>query len=485
MTSSSSHSPSAGGHFLDGTLRLLAAEALFPLSGLVTSAVLSRRLGVDGYGRFALAAMVISTVEWFLAALLSRATIKAVSESGDRPGADSAALRLHAVLGVAAGLVLMALAPALARLFGEAPLASELRLFAVDVPLFGLAQAHAGVLVGRGRFRDRARARALRWIARVILIVVFVEAGFSVTGAILGSLGASLAELLAGRAAVQPSFSGPGTAPSLGRLWSYALPLFLSGLGSRILGLDLVVLKALGASSTDAGWYGAALSLSVVPGLLALSVSPLLLSSLVRLRTAGRGDEARRLARAALRAAFLIVPFAAASLGARRDVVALIFGRAFLDSAPLLPFLVGAGLALFVISVSIAILTAEGRVRSTAALTLPMPFLAVAGYALVVPRAGAFGAACVTAAVTGLGCVVTLAVTRRLAGVGPGGATLARVALVSAAAWALSAALPGAGLFVLPRLAVCFIASVAALLVLGEWPREERLGLATALRGLA
>lgn len=477
--------PSAGGHFLDGALRLLVADALFPLSGLVTSAVLSRRLGVAGYGRFALAATVIATVEWLLTAFLSRATIKAVGESEAWEPAGNAALRLHTTLSVAAGLGLVALAPVLAGLFGERALTPELRLFALDVPLFGLAQAHANLLIARGRFRDRARARALRWCTRLVLIVVFVEAGFSVTGAILGSLGATLVELLAGRAAIQPSFSGAASALPTARLWSYSVPLFLSGLGSRILGLDLVVLKALGASATDAGLYGAALSLSILPGLLALTISPLLLSSLVRLQRAARHEEGRRLARAAQRGALLVVPFAAASLGARHEVVALIFGSAFLGSATLLVPLIAAGLALLVISVSIAILTAEGRIRSTAALTLPMPFLAVAGYAIVVPRAGAFGAACVSAAVTGLGCAVTLAVTRRLAGVGPGVATALRVAAVSAAAWALSAALPGAGLYVLPRLALAFLACVAALLVLGEWPREQRVELLAALRSVA
>ena len=206
-------------------MRLFLAEALLPLSGLVTSAVLTRRLGASGYGRFALASMLVLTIQWTLSALLGRATIKIVGESEHWLPAASAALRLHALAGLATGLALAALAQPLARIFGEAPLAWELRLFAIDMPLAGLAQAHANVLLGRGRFRERARARALRFIVRTVLIVAFVEAGLSVTGAILGSLGASAAELFAGRLYVKPSLGG-GETPPLARLWSYAVPLF-------------------------------------------------------------------------------------------------------------------------------------------------------------------------------------------------------------------------------------------------------------------
>lgn len=464
---------------------MLVAEALFPVSGLVTSAVLSRRLGVSGYGQFALAAMVISTIQWVLSAFLSRATIKVVGETEAWEPAGTAVLRLHAALSVAAGVLLAALAPFLAHLLGEPALGSELRLFALDVPLFGLAQAHASLLVARGRYRERARARALRWTARLVLIVLFVEAGMSVTGAILGSLGATVVELLAGRYHVKPSFSGATAQLHMGRLWSYAVPLFLSGLGSRILGLDLIVLKALGASAADAGLYGAGLSLSVLPGILSLTIGPLLLSSLVRLRTTGRHDEGRRLARAALRGSLLVIPFAAASLGARREVVTLIFGASFVGTAPLLVPLISTGLALFVVSVSVAILTAEGRVRSTAALTLPMPILAVLGCLVAVPRLGPMGAACVSAGVTAAGCAAALALTRHFAGVTPGLATALRVALVSAAAWWLASVLPGAGLWLLPRLGVAYVACLAALFALGEWPRAQRLELASALRSLA
>jgi O-antigen/teichoic acid export membrane protein len=476
---------SAGRHLVDGAVRSFLAEALFPLTGLVTSAVLSRGVGLAGYGRFALAAMLISSIEWALTALLSRATIKAVGETDDWEPAASAALRLHLGVSLAAGAAMMAAASPLAALFGEPALAGELRLYALDIPLFGLAQAHGNVMIARRMFRERARTRAARWISRLVLIVGLVWSGFSVAGAILGSVGATLVELAIGRVFVKPRLATAGAPLPHARLWGYALPLFFSGLGLRVFGLDLMALKALGAPAADAGLYGAALSLSMVPNLLALAVSPALLATLVRLRAEAHPEEARRLGREALRGAVLLAPFAAAALGARDGIVRLVFGSAFAGAARLLPALVGAGLALLFTTFAIAILTAAGRARLTAWLTLPMPLATLAGCALAVPRFGALGAALATGAASAGGAAAALVATGRVTGVTPPMASFARALVASAAGFLVSAALPGAGLFVLLRLAAGCVVALATLAGLGEWPRDERVRLLSALRSAA
>ncbi len=44
-----------GRRMVDGTIRGFLAEALFPLTGLLTAAFLTRRLGLANYGLFTLA----------------------------------------------------------------------------------------------------------------------------------------------------------------------------------------------------------------------------------------------------------------------------------------------------------------------------------------------------------------------------------------------------------------------------------------------
>jgi Na+-driven multidrug efflux pump len=101
----------------------------------------------------------------------------------------------------------------------EPALTTYLRLFALDIPLFSLARAHRRILVGIGAFRQQALATASRWIARLLFIVLLVEQGLSVQGAILASIGASMVELVVGRLHVRPSLFRRSTFPDHSSSW--------------------------------------------------------------------------------------------------------------------------------------------------------------------------------------------------------------------------------------------------------------------------
>src|SRR5262249_2644962 len=155
-----------------------------------------------------------------------------------------------------------------------------------------------------------------RWAARLLLIVALVEIGLSVSGAILGSIGASLVELGIGRFYVCPSLLRRSGFPAR-QLWGYAAPLFLFALTMRIFDkVDLFALKALGGTAAQAGFYGAAQNLSLMPGIFALSFSPLLLSSLSRLLRDGNDSLAREMSRNAMRGVIALLPFAGMTAGA-------------------------------------------------------------------------------------------------------------------------------------------------------------------------
>ncbi len=91
---------------------------------------------------------------------------------------------------MAAGALVLLAAP-LATLLGEPALRWYLRLFAVDIPIFGLAHAHRHILVGFGDFKARALGSAARWLTRLLLVALLVQLGLAITGAILGSIGGS------------------------------------------------------------------------------------------------------------------------------------------------------------------------------------------------------------------------------------------------------------------------------------------------------
>lgn len=456
-----------------GVARMFAAEALLVPVGVVTAAFVSRRFGPAGYGLLTLAAVVVVWVETNVAAALSRPSIKLVGEAGDLAAVGPAVLRLHLFAGLALMLVLWASAAPLAALLGEPALSRYLPALALDVPVFCLAQAHRSILVGAGRFRERAVAGAARWIARLVLVVAFVGLSGTLAGAVAGIVCSSLVELIVCRLYVRPRLFGRG-AYRARELCGYALPLAAAALSlSLFQRLDLLLLKTLGATAAEAGCYAVAQNLSLLPALLSFSLAPALLSTLTRALRDGDDAAARETARQALRAALLVSPFAATAAGAAPEIVAFVFGAEFAPAAaPLRPLMFGA-VALVFVAVATSIITAAGRQAWALHVAWPLLAGAAAGHLLLIPRAGALGAACVTAGLAGAGALVSARLVRRLWGVAPPARTLWRSAFVCAAAYALAAALPAAGLLLVLKLAGGVLLVVIAFVLLGEFDAGE------------
>lgn len=462
-----------GQQLFDGTARGFAAEALLVPVGILTAAFLSRRFGPDGYGLLTLVGVLVVFVESNVAAALSRPAIKAVCEADDWRAVGSTVLRLYLLAGVGLMLLLWATAAPLAALLGEPSLASYLRIFALDVPVFCLTQAHRSIVLGLGRYRERAFATVARWVARLVLVVLFVELSGTLVAAIYGSICASLVELIVCRLYVRPRLFGRASYP-LRQLSGGALPLVLSALlMSLYQRLDLLLLKSLGATSAEAGFYAIAQNLSLLPTLLSFALAPALLSTLSRALRDGDETTARAIGRQAMRAVLLLSPFAALMAGAAPEIVGLIFGPQFLDAATLLRPLIFGALALVLVAVTTTIMTAAGRPRWTLHVAWPLVLLACAGHLLLIPRAGASGAAWVTTACACACALITVALVGRLRHTLPPARTLARTALVSLMAYALAAFIPSSGFLLVLKLPVACACVVAAFLLLGEFSASE------------
>lgn len=467
---------------LDGAICVFLADALFLPTALLTAAFLTRRLGPDGYGLFALAFTLVTWVEWCIVSIFSPATVKLVGGAEDWRPAATTALRLYLVASGAAALLLWLLAAPVSMLLNEPVLITYLRLFALHIPIFSLANAHKNILTGLGGFRQRALATASRWITRLLLIVLLVELGLSVPGAILGSIGAALIDLAIGRFYTRPPLLRRSNFPAR-RLWGYAVPLFLSALSLMLYSrLDLLALKVLGGTAAQAGIYGAAQSLSLAPAFLAVSFPPILLSTLSRTLRAGDSRLAREISRNAMRAVIWLVPFAGLIAGAAQEIVGLIFGPMFSAGAPLLALLIFGEVALVMISIAMAILTAAGKPRWTFALGGPLIPLAIAGHLLLIPQWGAIGASFVTMLLAILGALAAALAVYRIWHVLPSAATLWRGLLICGFAYALAAIWPSPGVLVLLKLPAIGIIICISFLLLGEFSDGELALARAALR---
>ncbi len=463
----------SGRHLLNGLIWVFLAEALVLPTGVVTAAFLTRKLGPQAYGLFTLATMVVGWIEWTVTSIFARATVKLVSETRDWQPVATVVMRLHLLASGSAALLLWLFAPLVASLLGESVLVSYLRLFAIDIPLFSLGQAQRDILVGMGDFRERALGRAARWIAKMALIILLVEVGLSVPGAILGSIGASLVQLALGRYYI-PFFLFRRSNFSINYLWIYAAPLFLVSLTLRIYDkLDLFAFKILGGTTAQVGIYGAAQNLSVLPSILALSFSPLLLSSLSRLLNAGNGEAARKMCRNALRAIIALLPLAGLTAGSARELVGFVFGPKFLPTAPIFALLIFGAVAMVIIWVATAILTAASKPNWAFALTGPLVPLAIVGHLILIPRFGAIGASLVTTIFAGLGALATLLAVYRVMRVFPPIGTVCRSTLSCGLAYGLASFWSTPGVLVVLKFSVIGLVVLLTFAILGEFSAHE------------
>ncbi len=400
---------SFGRNFIGGTFWVFLAEALIFPTGLVTAGILTRRLGTDGYGVLTLVAVLVSWIEWTITSIFSRTAIKFVSDAEDWRPVGTVIAQLHFGLGAVATVALWVFAQPIARLLDIPTFAPYLRLFALDIPIFCLAYAHRQLLVGRGLFRVRAIASAGRWTMRLVLIALLVGyADWSIEGAIIGSLGASVVELMVARWFIRPPLLQQSSYPPQ-RLFGYALPLFLFATSLRLFDkLDLFMLKILGGTVAEAGVYGAAQNLAFVPGIFALSFSPLLLSTLNSTLRSGDLVQAKQLGLNSVRTVIALLPFAALAAAASVSIVSVVYGKDFAVAGPVLAVLIFAAMALVMISVVTAILTAAGRPYLTAILVAPMLPLSAVGYGLFVPSYGAMGACWVNLGAAATGAVAAM-----------------------------------------------------------------------------
>jgi O-antigen/teichoic acid export membrane protein len=458
---------------MDGTARIFLAELLFPLTALITTGFLTRQLGPQGYGLLALTLTTIIWIESAINSFFTKATIKFVGEADDWKPVGAMVIRLSLKIGIAAMVLVWILAGPLSSLFKEPDLAIYLRVCAIDIPLLCVGQAYRNVLIGMGNYRAGAAARAGRWLVRMALVMVLVQAGFSIAGALLGVIGSSLAELLLSR-----WYLGAGMfvkqAPMPLPIQRYGALLFLSSICLIFFnGMDLFMLKILGGTAAQAGIYSAAQSLSLLPGLFSWTFSSLLLATLSRQLADSQRERARELARDAMRVTMLLLPVAAIIAGAAPEIVQVVFGAAFLPAGPLLALLIVGAVSNVMLMVSITIMTAAGLPARTIMFTAPLVLLALAGHLVLIPRFGQQGAALVTVVVSSLGAIAAGAGVYALWKVWPPVGTVIRSLAIGLVVGTVSLWWPTSGVLVFPKLVLLGFISVLGYWWIGEFRPGE------------
>ena len=456
-----------------GTIIIFLAKTIILPTGFITAVFLARKLGPSSYGLFALVSRLTGWIEMTGASFFNHTTIKFVGEETNWRSIAVKIMHLYIVMGLGIGILLWLLSYHVALIFNEPIIADYLTLFAIDIPIHCIAAANLNILAGRGMFKEIAQVTTVRLLARIVLIILFVEMGLSVKGAIIGSIGASLSGLVISWYYTRTPLFYKSVFP-IRNFLNFATTLFISRLSLKIFRLDLFILKAFGGTACQAGFYGAALNLSIPPKLASTSLTPTLLSTLSHLISKNEIEKAKEIGLTSIRSVLWFIPFIGLAAGSANEIICFIFGNDFLPASPIFILLLVAGLNLYMLSVVNSILTALNRPKVILILTIPMVPLAIIGHLILTPKLGGVGASLVTAFIAFLAAISSLIVIYKIWKIYPPVKTVLRTIFCSLIVFVLANEWLVSGFMVILKIFVITLAIPTIFWIIGEFSSSEK-----------
>lgn len=371
-----------------GAALITFAKLWFMATGFLQPLALTRLLGQEGYGLYGVVLSSISIVNNVVVSGSIQAMSRAVIQGGDR--ALRRALLLHAALGAALGLTLVAGADVFgATLLRDPAVPRLLRVAAIVVADYSVYAALVGAFNGRRRYGAQAALDITFSTLRTGLIVGLASRGLGAFGAVAGFAAASAAILVVALALTLPDLRGaprdPGVEPmpaamapfarAYGRYFAPVLAYQLAL--NLVLQGDTLLFKALAAraghdvASVNAllGVYKAAQNFAFLPYQLLLSVTFVLFPVVSRATLENDHGTTERFVVGALRfSAIALGAMLAVLAGLSQGVLGLAYQSSYETGAVALRNLaLGQGaFALLVISTTIVL--AAGRTRAATAL---------------------------------------------------------------------------------------------------------------------
>jgi stage V sporulation protein B len=456
-----------------GVAVITGAKAWFVISGYAIYFGLTRMLGPERFGLYAVVISIVSVLNNVLIAASLQTVARFVAKDGDRAGAVLRhAMRIQLAVGGGLFLLLVLAAPWIGRWFRDPELVTPLRIAASIVFAYALYAVNVGFLNGRRLFPRQAALDATYSTLKVAFILGAVGLGLGVTGAAAGFALAAFSILGVSFLALSRE-AKPGGAFDPGALLRFGGWLLgLTLVANLVLSADLWVVKRLADPATaneTSGLYRAALTLSQLLYQMLIPLVLVVFPNLARLGEQADPQAARTILRGALRYLAVTLPPAAAILGVMGgDLVALLYGEAYRAGGAWLALLAPA-YALWTVAYLLGSALAGAGHPRDGVIVLALALLGQVGFgAAAFGAMGPAGAALGDLAGMGLGLAAGLAVTTRRFGWFVPLPSLARGAAIAAGLGALAFFWPAGGAALLLKLAVLGALLLGALTASGE-----------------
>jgi O-antigen/teichoic acid export membrane protein len=420
-----------GSRFVRNVGRLWAAQGVALAAGAIQGVLVARWLGPAEFGTAALVIAVPSVVATIFDARAADAGIRYLGEfsaAGDARRA-SAFAKLGYLLDVGASslalVVVAIIAPWAAAHIAHADVAGLMTLASAALVLRAPAVTSEAVLVTLERYPTLARTQFATALVKAIAAVALVGLGYGVSGMVLGWAAGSVLEgivmtAVATRASSR-AWSSPWWSSSLsslrqrrGEIARFVVWTDLSSLvGVATKQMDVIVVGSF-AGQAAAGFYRLAVSLGQLGGFVAGPVQSILYQRFSRMRAAASLAQLRREAsRAATHACLPLAVLGLLAIPLTPFAVRTIAGPSYAPAAPLAQVMVLLEAVWFAFLFVRPLVFTLGEVRLWTVASLLVAGISLAGYLLVVPAAGAAGAAWVRFTTSTFAQVLPLAVVLR------------------------------------------------------------------------
>ena|GEM_PF-2902318 len=472
-------------HAAVGSVLQIAARIGVLFLSLVLMGYLTRRLGMEGYGHYAVAVVLINWLAISIAVATGGATVRLVAGEEDGHRYAVSMVQLVGLLATTLGVLIALTAQPLSDLLRSPGIAPLLRILSVDFAAGTVAGIYASILVAQGRYGLSALTALVGTATQLLAAFIFIEQGFLAAGACWAVVTGGVVQLIVGRWASGVAFFSRERVP-FADLWGRTRILAGAQLALRITqSMDLLAVKFFDRSSSFAGLYAGGQNISHAGFMLFGTTQSVFLQSMTKSRRNGNPGEAARTGTLYLRVALTYGAMLCALSVLSGEIVILLLGPAFKES--------GSILALLLWAVAFRLLAATGRTLIAAvgekiSIMLPLVLLIVLGliaYAIAIPRAGITAAAFVA-----LGLAVAAGITSLREGLKLMAMPFPWLSLTKIAAAALLTAgfawfLPGTGWLLIVKLIVSCLLYAALLFAFNEWrpTRQQLAALHAALLG--
>ncbi|MEZ0346410.1 MAG: oligosaccharide flippase family protein, partial [Infirmifilum sp.] len=322
-------------YFIKGALWLSAGQVISTFIAGVTSIVLARLLGPDGYGLYSLSistAGLLAVFSWFG---VDQAAIRGASREGGAAGRILDVAVTFSVLNAVSLLVVGVLASRVLAYAVDRPWVSQAVAAASVSVASGVLFSSSGLLTAAGRPDVPAKAGVVLQLLRGFLVPgLALYLGFY--GAVLGH---SISYLLASAAVLgfyvrvmggwRPSLEG------LGGMLLFGVPLWLPSVLAMFVGFARAVVMGHVLSNGEIGEFSVAMNFVALMGVL---VTPMSSMALPYISMANNSEE-EALRHVVRVSAFLATPVAVFSMLYAAPLVELFYGKAYLGASGVLMIL--------------------------------------------------------------------------------------------------------------------------------------------------